>query len=102
MTRARARRDVLRLLRAERESLAAYGVRRLGLFGSFAAGKPTPASDVDLIVELEPPNFDTFMEVAERLERLLGRKVDVLTAQGLAGIRIKEVAKRIKRSIVYV
>lgn len=42
------------------------------------------------------------MNVANHLEKLLGRKVDVLTPQGIQGIRVKEVAESIKRSIVYV
>ncbi len=44
-----------------------YGVARLALFGSYARGKPRPASDVDLLVELERPlglEFEQF--VADR------------------------------------
>lgn len=97
-----ARREILSLLRAQAESLRRYGVKRVGLFGSYATGKQTKGSDIDLLLEFERPSFDNFMEVSNYLERLLGRKVDVLTPQGIEGIRVKEVAESIKRSIVYV
>ena len=82
--------------------LRRYSVRRIGLFGSYAKGHQRAASDIDLLVEFDKPSFDNFMNLAEHLEKLLGRKVDVLTPQGVKGIRVKEVADSIKRSIVYV
>lgn len=42
------------------------------------------------------------MELAEYLERLLGRKVDLLTPAGVQGIRIPRIADDIERSILYV
>ena len=35
-----------------------FGVRRIGLYGSYAYGTQTEASDIDLIVELQEPKFD--------------------------------------------
>ena len=79
-----------------------YGVKRLGLFGSYAKGSFTPTSDVDVIVEFEQPLGLKFIEFAEELERLLDRKVDVLTPEGLKGIRIRGGAEDIAQSVVYV
>jgi predicted nucleotidyltransferase len=91
------------ILRENSRHLAAkYGVKRLGLFGSYAKGSPTQTSDVDVIVEFEQPLGLVFIEFAEELESLLGRKVDVLTPEGLKGIRIRRVAEDIARSVVYV
>jgi predicted nucleotidyltransferase len=90
------------LLRSDKEVLRRYGVRTIGLFGSHASGRQRATSDVDLVVDFERPSFDSFIGLTEHLERLLGKRVDVLTPQGIAGIRVKEVADRIKRSIVYV
>ena len=98
----RSRREILALLRSDEATLRRYGVRRIGLFGSHASGRQSATSDVDLVVDFETPSFDNFMGLTEHLERLLGKKVDVLTPQGIAGIRVKEVADSIKRSIVYV
>ena len=55
-----------------------------------------------MIVEFEQPLGLKFIEFAEELERLLGRKVDVLTPEGLKGIRIRRVAEDIAQSVVYV
>ncbi|MCS6846892.1 MAG: nucleotidyltransferase family protein [Anaerolineae bacterium] len=94
---------VLELLRQERSYLTAeYGVKRIGVFGSYAKGSANETSDVDIIVEFERPLGFKFIEFAEHLERLLGRKVDVLTPAGLRGIRIPHIARDIAESIVYV
>jgi predicted nucleotidyltransferase len=94
---------ILRLLRESYPQLTArFGVRRIGLFGSFARETAQESSDVDLIVEFQRPIGLKFMEMVEYLEALLGRKVDVLTPAGLRGIRLPEVARRIEESIVHV
>ena len=79
-----------------------YGVKRIGLFGSYAKGIPTQASDIDIVVEFERPIGFRFIELTEYLERLLGKRVDVLTDAGIQGIRNPRVADDIKESIVYV
>lgn len=79
-----------------------FGVKRIGLFGSFSTGIANSNSDVDLIVEFDTPIGFRFMTLADHLESKLGRKVDLLTPGGLENIRIKSVAKRIKESVDYV
>ena len=45
--------DILSILRSQHDHLAVeYGVKRIGLFGSYAQGQPTEASDIDLVVEI--------------------------------------------------
>jgi predicted nucleotidyltransferase len=82
--------------------VAEYGLKKIGLFGSFAKGAPGAVSDVDLIVEFDRPIGLKFVDFAEDLERLLGRKVDLLTKAGVEGIRIGRVAEDIAQSVVYV
>ncbi len=95
--------NVLEVLKKhEKEIKSRFGVKRIGVFGSFVRGEQKEGSDVDLVVEFEKPSFDNFMDLTFYLEDLLGRKVDVLTSEGVRGIRVKEVADEIKRSIVYV
>jgi uncharacterized protein len=95
------REGILRLLRESRPQLAAqFGVERMGLFGSFARETAQAASDVDLIVELRRPLGLRFIELVEYLERVLGRRVDVLTPAGLRGIRLPEVARQIEESLI--
>ena len=82
--------------------VAEFGVKKMGLFGSYVKGQPNEASDVDVFVEFESPIGFKFIRFAEHLECLLGKKVDVLTLAGIQGIRIARVAKDIADSIVYV
>ncbi len=64
-----------------------YGVREVRVFGSVARGSATDHSDVDLLVDFGPrrrslsalPTIDLGLE----LERLLHRKVDVVTESSL-------------------
>jgi len=94
---------IIELLREQTPYLAhEFGVRKIGLFGSFAEGRSNDSSDIDIVVEFDRPIGLRFMELGDYLERLLGRKVDILTPTGIQEIRRKTVAKRISESIVYV
>jgi predicted nucleotidyltransferase len=77
--------DVFTLLRQNGAHLRRFGVDRLSVFGSFARGEPNDDSDVDILVEFEPERetFDNFLGLAEFLEELFGRKVDLLTPESL-------------------
>ena len=70
----------------EQEKLAFFGVKNIGLFGSFVRGNQTSLSDIDILVEFMPEKhtFDNFMEVAFLLEELLGRKVELVTPEALS------------------
>lgn len=93
----------IEILRENYPYLAAeYGVRKIGLFGSYVKGRPHEASDVDIVVEFDRPIGFRFMEFAEHLEHLFGRRVDVLTPAGIQAIRLRRVAKDITDSVMYV
>ena len=79
-----------------------YGIRRIGLFGSYAKGKQTEDSDIDIVADFERPMGLRFVEFAEYLEKILGRKTDVLTPEGVKGIVVKRIARDIEKSIIYV
>lgn len=97
------REDVIDILRKELPYFVSeYGVKKIGLFGSYAKGIPAEGSDVDILVEFERPIGLKFIEFAEYLEKLLGSKADILTPAGIDGIRIEKVAENIRSSIVYV
>lgn len=59
-----------------------HHIKRLGVFGSFARGEATDASDVDLLVEFgneaQTSLFD-MVHLQEELSRLFHRKVDLAT-----------------------
>jgi len=60
-----------------------YSVKSIGLFGSYADETNTEESDIDLLVEFEKPIGWKFFTLELYLERILGRKVDLVTKNGL-------------------
>jgi predicted nucleotidyltransferase len=95
--------EIAALLRERYPYLASeFGVKRIGMFGSYVKDVPHEASDIDIVVEFKRPIGFRFVEFAEYLENLLGKNVDVLTPAGIQGIRIPHIAKDIEESIVYV
>lgn len=83
-----------------------YGVRRIALYGSFARGEGKPSSDIDLLVELAQPLGLQFIALANEVESLLGRKVDIATLETFHYIkddsRKQHIAAAIERDLVYV
>src|SRR5262245_53055127 len=84
--------DILELgaAQVDRSALAdlcrRHGVKELAVFGSVIRGEMTPDSDIDIMVEFEPDariGIIQFQSLADDLESLLGRKVDLVTKRGL-------------------
>ena len=98
------KKEVVELLRQNRDKLKEFGVKRVGIFGSAVRDELREDSDIDLIVEFEEGkgNLFNFYDFVEFVENLFGRKVDVLTPLGVESIRIKSVKERIKREVEYV
>ena len=57
-----------------------YPLRKVELFGSYANGKNTAESDVDLLVEFAEPRVSllTISALKYRMEELLGTEVDIV------------------------
>ena len=61
-----------------------YPIRSIGVFGSWARGEQTAASDVDLLVEFaEPVGFFELLGLEEELAALLNVPVDLATPGAL-------------------
>jgi predicted nucleotidyltransferase len=75
-------------LRPRTGDLRALGVARLALFGSVSTGKPRADSDADFLVSFAPgqKSYARFLEVAELLETVLGRSVELVTPESLSPI----------------
>jgi hypothetical protein len=62
-----------------------YGAKNVRIFGSAARGEGGPASDVDLLVDMEKGrNLLDLVGFWQDLEELLGRRVDVITDGGMS------------------
>lgn len=87
------------------EECRRFGVRRLEVFGSAARGDFDPTkSDFDFIVSFAdktPGTYaDRYLDFAAALERLLGRKVDLLTERSIRNPYFRREVER-ARQIVY-
>ncbi len=76
-----------------------YGVRGLGVFGSYAVGQAGRHSDLDLLVEFDrPPTLFQFVRLERELSRLMGVKVDLVMKSALN----PQIGERILRQVVMV
>ncbi len=74
----KSRQDILRFLAQNKAELdRQFGVRRIGLYGSYASGTQREDSDVDFVVELRKPKFDDLAGLHIYLEQALGCRVDI-------------------------
>ena len=80
------KRDLFDLLAKHQGRLKEFGVKRWGVFGSFARGQQNTHSDVDILVEFEQgkKSFDNFMHLAFFLEEQVGRRVELVTPESLS------------------
>lgn len=61
-----------------------YRITEMGIFGSYARGEQTAASDVDVLVDYEQaPTLAQLVELRDYLSDLMGKKVDIVTKRGL-------------------
>jgi predicted nucleotidyltransferase len=74
-----------------------YGVKRSGVFGSYARGEERGDSDLDILVIFEEgaKTFDNFMELKFFLEDLFVRKVDLVTINALRPQLREEILKEV-------
>lgn len=79
--------SLLLLLKEHGPQIRAYGIQRLGLFGSFVRDREIHTkSDVDFLVDFTSgqKTFRNLMNLGYFLEDLLGRKVELVTRESLS------------------
>ena len=70
--------EIRQTLLKHRETLRKYGVKRLGLFGSYVSDTAAADSDIDFLVDLEELTFDAYMGLRIFLEDLFQKKIDLV------------------------
>jgi predicted nucleotidyltransferase len=76
------------LLRQKRKDIlqvaSKHGVTRIRIFGSAARGESREDSDIDFLIEVNGPTTPWFPgSLVADLEKLLGRRVDVVEPDGI-------------------
>ena len=78
------KKDILSKLREIKPQLnQEYAVKKIGLFGSFSDDSANNNSDIDLLVELERPIGWKFFSLELYLEKIFGRRIDLVTKNAL-------------------
>ncbi|HEC67883.1 MAG TPA: nucleotidyltransferase [Candidatus Desulfofervidus auxilii] len=94
--------QITAMLKAHKEELKQkYGVKEIGIFGSYVRGEQKPLSDVDILVEFEKGTkigLLKFINLENYLSEVLGVKVDLVTKSALK----PRIGKYILREVVYV
>lgn len=75
-----------------------YGIKEIGIFGSFSDNTNTENSDIDILVELEKPIGWKFFSLELYLEKIFNRKIDLVTKNALK----EQIKESILRQVNYV
>ena len=92
--------DIKRVLKSHKEELRSkYGVKEMGIFGSYVKEEQKETSDVDILVEFEKPlGLLEFVGLKNHLSDLLGVNVDLVMRKALK----PTIGKRVLGEVVYV
>ena len=89
--------EILKIIEKNKNKLRKEGVKKIGLFGSYAQGKESKKSDIDFLIEFETIDFDRYMLILNLLEKIFQRKIDLVIEKDL-----KPELKYVKKEAKYV
>jgi uncharacterized protein len=77
--------EIMEILKKNEKDLKGrYGVKEIGIFGSYVRSEAKEGSDLDILIEFEKPiGFFKFLELEEHLSNLIGIKVDLVSKKAL-------------------
>jgi len=87
------------LLKHKGEFTEQFGLKEIGIFGSYVRGEQREESGIDILVELEKPvGFVKFLKLENALSQILGVRVEIVTRKALK----PHIGKRILQEVRYV
>lgn len=92
--------DIEKIIQNNKKELKEkYGLREIGIFGSYIRGEQDKNSDIDILVEVERPmGFVKFIRLENHLSQILGIKADLVTKKALKPY----IGRRILQEVQYV
>jgi len=93
--------QIVKTITSTKPELQRFGIRDIGLFGSYVRDEQTKTSDIDILIdfESEKENYDNYMAVYDIIERLfLNERVEIVTKNGLSPY----IGPRILNEVLYV
>jgi uncharacterized protein len=94
------KKELIERILCSKEIISGYGVKQLGIFGSFARDDIKESSDVDFFIHFDPKykTLRNLIGLVNYLKQILGRKVEIVTPQSLN----KFIGKYIQKEVEYV
>jgi len=91
--------EIFKKLKENKRNIKSFGVKRIGLFGSYTRNEQKETSDIDFLVEFEKgkKTFDNYMGLKLFLENLFNCKVDLVIKESIK----EEIKPYILRSVKY-
>jgi len=92
--------EIKKMLGSHRDDLRVrYGVKEIGIFGSYVREEQKETSDVDILVEFEMPvGLLAFAGLKNYLSDYLGVEVDLVMKRALK----PRIGKRVLQEVIYV
>jgi len=78
---------ILATLKSNKSRFSKFGIKDMGLFGSYVRGEQSEKSDIDILIDFEPEmeNYDNYMAVYDMFELLFkNERVEIVTKNGLS------------------
>jgi len=73
------KKEIINILKAEKTFLNnQFGLVNIGLFGSYARAEQDINSDIDFVVELKEPTFNSLVGLQIYLEKKFNRKIELV------------------------
>jgi len=79
--------NILNALRISKSELNKFGIRNIGLFGSYAKNDQSEKSDIDILIDFDPDmeNYDNYMAVYDICESIFkNERIEIVTKNGLS------------------
>lgn len=90
--------EILAPLKSQKRALKKFGIASVSVLGSVARNRIRKHSDVDLLVEFDQPiGLFKFARLKLYLEKILGRRVDLVTPDALR----KQLREQILREAIH-
>ncbi|VVB59620.1 Nucleotidyltransferase domain protein [uncultured archaeon] len=87
---------IIKTIESHKDEIRKFGVKRIGVFGSYAKKSAKKRSDIDILVSFDRPTFDNYMELKFLLEKMFRKRVDLVALDGL-----KPALKYVKKEALY-
>ena len=92
---------ILNTIKTNRKELFRFGIKNVGLFGSYVRNEQSVESDIDILIDFKPEmeNYDNYMAAYDIFEELFkNEKVEIVTLNGLSPY----IGPKILKEVVYV